>query len=149
MYYGGIDPGKNGGIAVIDDNNKMCYLSSMDNQSLVDCFSRAEWNREIVVCVEKVGALPGQGVTSMFNFGKSAGFIEGVLHSFFIPYQLITPQKWKKEFGLIHKDKKDSVLVCKQLFPDVNLLPTPRCTKESDGMAEAALMAIFAKRRLK
>lgn len=82
----------------------------------------------------------------MFNFGKSAGFIEGVLQAYGIPYQLITPQKWKKEFSLGHS-KEDSITVCKRLFPSVKLLPTDRCKKESDGMAEALLMAEYARRK--
>ena len=95
--------------------------------------------------VEKVGAMPGQGVTSMFHFGKSAGFIEGVLNAFRIPFSLVTPQKWKKEFGL-HSDKQESINVCKELFPQANLLPTSRCRKDSDGMAEALLIAEFGRR---
>jgi len=95
--------------------------------------------------VEKVGAMPGQGVVSMFNFGKSAGFIEGVLSAYHISYILVPPQRWKKEFDL-HSDKQQSIDVCKRLFPDVNLLPTPRCKKPSDGMAEALLIAEYARR---
>lgn len=148
MFYGGIDPGAKGSICVIDENNKIMYLNTMSEKNLIMCFSVFK-EKDIIVCVEKVGAMPGQGVTSMFNFGKSAGFIEGVLSAYFIPYQLVSPKTWKKEFSLIHKEKSDSIRVCKQLFPDINLLPTPRCTKESDGMAEATLMAVYAKRRMK
>lgn len=148
MYYGGIDPGAKGAISVIDENNKIMYINTMSENNLIMCFSVFK-EKDIIVCVEKVGAMPGQGVTSMFNFGKGAGFIEGVLSAYFIPYQLIPPQTWKKEFSLIHKEKSDSIRVCKQLFPDINLLPTPRCTKESDGMAESSLMAVYAKRRMK
>ena len=83
----------------------------------------------------------------MFNFGKSAGFIEGVLTALGIPFQLVTPQRWKKEFTL-HNSKQSSIDVCKRLFPDVDLRPTGRCRKDSDGMAEALLMAEFAKRKL-
>lgn len=148
MFYAGIDPGSKGSICVIDDSNKIMYLNPMSEKNLVTCFYTLK-DKDIIVCVEKVGAMPGQGVTSMFNFGKGAGFIEGVLSALFIPYQLIPPQTWKKEFSLIRKEKVDSIRVCKQLFPDINLFPTPRCTKESDGMAEAALMALYAKRRMK
>lgn len=149
MYYGGIDVGNKGGIAVIDDNNKIVYLSPMRQLALIECFSKRKWDTGIIVCVEKVSAMPGQGVTGMFNFGKSAGFIEGVLAACFIPYQLVSPQTWKKEFGLIHKNKSDSIHVCKQLFPDINLFPTERCRKESDGLAESVLMSLYSKRRLK
>jgi crossover junction endodeoxyribonuclease RuvC len=98
-------------------------------------------------CLEKVGAMPGQGVTSMFNFGVSYGYIKGVLEANRIPYQEIPPQRWKKEFGL-NSDKAASVEVCRKLFPDVNLLATPRCRKPHDGMAEALLLAEYARRKL-
>lgn len=89
--------------------------------------------------------MPGQGVTSMFHFGKSAGYIEGVLCALRIPFTLVTPQKWKKEFEL-HSDKTESIKVCQKLFEGVNLLPTPRCKKPSDGMAEALLIAEYGRR---
>ena len=70
-----------------------------------------------------------------------------MLQSFEIPYQLIPPQTWKKEFSL-NKSKEKSIDVCKRLFPGVKLLATPRCKKEHDGMAEALLMAEYARRKL-
>ena len=83
----------------------------------------------------------------MFHFGKAAGFIEGVLCALGIPFQLIPPQRWKKEYSL-GSDKQQSVDACRGLFPNVSLLPTERCRKPSDGMAEALLMAEYARRRL-
>jgi crossover junction endodeoxyribonuclease RuvC len=147
MLYAGIDPGSHGAVSVIDENNEVVYALAMSRENLVTVGKYLQ-DKSCMVCVEKVGAMPGQGVTSMFNFGKNAGYIEGVLESFGLPYQLIPPQRWKKEFGLIHGDKTDSVRVCKQLFPKANLLPTPRCRKESDGIAESLIMAEYAKRRL-
>ena len=91
--------------------------------------------------------MPGQGVVSMFNFGHNLGFIEGLLQAFGISYQLVPPQTWKKEFS-VTSDKNTSIQVCQKLFPDVNLLPTQRSRKPSDGMAEALLMAEYAKRKL-
>ena len=102
----------------------------------------------ITACVEKVGAMPGQGVTSMFNFGKSAGYIEGVLSALGIPYQLVMPKRWKGEFTLNGKDKAASVAVCRKLFPEICLKRSDRCRVDSDGMAEALLLAEFARRRL-
>jgi crossover junction endodeoxyribonuclease RuvC len=99
-----------------------------------------------IAAVEKVGAMPGQGVTSMFSFGQSFGFILGVLTAFGIPYQLVPPRKWKTEFGLINTEKQDSVTVAKRLFPGVSLLPTERCRKESDGMSDSLLLAEYARR---
>lgn len=146
--YIGIDPGKSGAFAVIDGPNREAFAwGDTEFAAFMAQYSDAARARRayIVAAVEKVGAMPGQGVTSMFNFGKSAGFIEGVLTAVGIPFQLVTPRKWKTDFGL-DSDKAKSIAVCKQLFPGVNLLATPRCFRESDGMAEALLIAEYARR---
>lgn len=98
-------------------------------------------------CLERVGAMPGQGVTSMFKFGENFGFIQGLLTAYGIPYELVTPQKWKKEFQ-VTGDKNSSIAVCKRLFQGVSLRRTDRCKTDHDGMAEALLMAEYARRRL-
>ena len=109
--------------------------------------SAADSAEGAMCCLEHVGARPGQGVTSMFSFGENFGFIQGLLTAYSIPFELVRPQKWKKEFS-ITADKNSSIEVCKRLFPDVSLLATPKCKKPSDGIAEALLMAEYAKRRL-
>ena len=141
--YIGIDPGKKGALAIIDGENvsvipfdEDAYIQELHIASKLPC----------VCCLERVGAMPGQGVTSMFNFGDNFGFLRGVLRSYRIPFELVTPQKWKKEFGV--SGKNESVTVCKRLFPGVSLLATEKCRKDSDGMAEALLMAEYARRRL-
>ena len=150
MIYAGIDPGKNGGVSIIDENSNVLFCKKMSNEVLIEAFTKVKnENKNCIVCGEKVGAMTGQGVTGMFNFGKGAGFIEGVLETLSIPYQLVPPVTWKKEFSLIGKDKKESIAVAKKLYPSVNLFPTERCKKESDGMAESLLMATYAKRKLK
>lgn len=146
MIYIGIDPGKKGGYAWIWDE-AVRTMPWDDTFFPHDMHFLQAAGDGIIACVEKVGAMPGQGVTSMFNFGKSAGYIEGVLAGLGIPYQLITPQRWKKEYTL-HNSKQKSIEVCKRLFPEVNLLPTPRSKVPSDGMAEALLMAEYARRKL-
>lgn len=146
----GIDPGKKGGIALIDTETKVvCTFPYSDKELIGLCRDESySGNTEhIMCCLEKVGAMPGQGVVSMFSFGQSVGYIKGVLESFRIPYQEITPQKWKREFGL-SSDKAVSAEVCRRLFPDISLLATPRCKKPHDGMAEALLMAEYARRKL-
>lgn len=141
----GIDPGKKGGYAVLIDG-KVWVAKAWDDNEFVDCMRQvSQMNTMARAAVEKVGAVHGNGVTSMFSFGKSAGFIEGALRAFDIPYQLVSPQRWKNEFGL-NSDKEKSIIVCKRLFPEVNLLPTPRCRKESDGIAESLLIGCFAYR---
>lgn len=145
----GIDPGKSGGIACIDTETGIRYTEPYSDKALIDMCRHESYNKteHIMCCLEKVGAMPGQGVVSMFNFGQSVGYIKGVLESFRIPYQEITPQKWKREFGLT-SDKAVSAEVCRKLFPDIDLLATPRCKKPHDGMAEALLMAEYARRKL-
>lgn len=143
MNYIGIDPGKKGGFAVLSESGSLVmpwddalFIRTMESLRGGPC----------VTCLEHVGAMPKQGVTSMFNFGVSFGFIQGVLSAFGIPFELIRPQKWKKEFSI--SDKNESIAVCQRLFPNVSLLPTERCRVPSDGMAEALLMAEYARRKL-
>ena len=144
----GIDPGKSGGIACIDEKENFSFTVPYSDSALISlCSDAFNFGREVICCLEKVGAMPGQGVVSMFSFGQSVGYIKGVLESFRIPYQEITPQKWKREFGLT-SDKAKSAEICGRLFPDVSLLATPRCKKPHDGMAEALLMAEYARRKL-
>lgn len=143
--YVGIDPGKSGAMAVLFPNgnvktvpfNTASYIVTIDDIK----------SQEVVCCLEKVGAMPGQGVVSMFNFGHNLGFIEGILQANLISYQLVPPQTWKKEFSL-SSDKGKSIEVCQKLFPKANLLATDRSRKPSDGIAEAVLMAEYARRRL-
>lgn len=141
MIYIGIDPGAKGGIAIINEDEVHAYAYSDDELKRI-C---SDIKGDALCFVEKVGAMPGQGVVSMFNFGKSYGYILGVLEADKIPYQLISPHKWKNHFSL-SKDKGASVQLAKRLYPQISLLPTVRCKKESDGMAEALLIALYAKR---
>lgn len=158
MIYIGIDPGKNGGIAVIHDKFPKPFDISVykySDDDLIDVIaictkgaSIAVHRDEEIKCVlEKVNAMPGQGVVSMFNFGQNFGFIQGVLKAYEIPFELVPPQKWKKEFS-VTSDKNTSIEVAKRLFPGVNLKATERCKKDHDGMAEALLMAEYARRKL-
>lgn len=98
-------------------------------------------------CLEKVSSMPGQGVASTFTFGMNFGWIKGVLELGEIPYQEIRPQQWKKEFSL-NSEKAKSIEVCRRLFPDVDLKRTPKCRIPHDGIAEALLMAEYARRKL-
>lgn len=146
MIYIGIDPGKSGGFAIIDDGLIITHAyNDEDFVRYMESVSKSGENA--IACLEQVGAMPGQGVTSMFSFGKSAGFLEGVMQAFGIKYQLIRPQTWKKEFGL-NSSKQKSIDVCRKLFPEISLLRTEKCKKPHDGMAEALLMAEYAKRRM-
>lgn len=142
MIYIGIDVGKSGAFAYVSESLVYAYPWDKDKFIAV-MLDAAEY--KAIACVEKVGAMPHQGVTSTFNFGKNAGYIEGVLETLEIPYQLVPPQKWKKEYSL-GSDKKQSIEVCKRLFPDVSLRRTDKCRTDDDGMAEALLLALYAQR---
>ena len=147
MIYIGVDPGKAGGYAWIWDG--AVTVRPWDDEFFVDEMRdiAAMPNRKMAA-VETVGAMPGQGVTSMFNFGKNAGYIEGVLTALGIPYQLVPPAKRKKEFSLIGKDKQASIITCRKLFPELDLKRTERCRTDSDGKAEATLLAEYARRKM-
>ena len=145
MIWIGVDPGKVGGYAWIWDGT--VTVRPWDDEFFVQdmrCLSLT--GEKCMACVEKVGARPGQGTVSMFNFGKSAGYIEGVLSALGIPYQLVPPNKWKKEFSLFGKDKQASIITCRKLFPELDLKRTERCRTDSDGKAEATLLAEYARR---
>ena len=147
MIYIGIDPGKNGGIAKINTDTGFVKTVTFSEESLIsELEGYFMFDKSPLRCVlEKVNAMPGQGVVSMFNFGQNYGFIQGVLKAYGIPYELVTPQKWKKEFSCT-SDKNTSIEVCKRLFPNVNLKATDRCRKDHDGMAEALLIAEYGRR---
>ncbi|MGN1300855.1 MAG: hypothetical protein ACI4VC_05880 [Clostridia bacterium] len=148
MIYIGIDPGKNGGIAVINDSDNSVDTYTFSEERIVaELLIRYILKQDCKCVLEKVNAMPGQGVVSMFNFGQNYGFIQGVLKAYNIPFELVPPQKWKKEFS-VTSDKNTSIEVCKRLFPHVNLKATERCKKDHDGMAEALLMAEYARRHL-
>lgn len=148
MIYIGIDPGKNGGIAVLHvlKNNQFVSASTyvFDESSLINILDEVK-SYSCKCTLEHVHAMPKQGVSSTFNFGMNFGFIQGVLKAYGIPYELVTPQKWKKEFSCT-SDKNTSIDVCKRLFPNVNLKATERCKKDHDGMAEALLIAEYGRR---
>ena len=144
MIYIGIDPGKSGALAVISDDGAVSVVP-FDTDTYVATLRYVPGQTRAVL--EHVTAMPKQGVTSMFHFGENFGYIKGLLEANGIPYELVRPQKWKKEFG-ITGDKNSSIAVCKRLFPGVSLRRTERCRKDDDGMAEALLMAEYARRRL-
>lgn len=146
MIYIGIDPGKKGAMAVIFGGMDEVVLVPFDEREYTNILRNVA-GQTVKVCLEHVGAMPGQGVVSMFHFGENFGYIRGILSSFEISYELVRPQKWKKEFS-ISGNKNRSIEVCKRLFPAISLRRTDRCRKDDDGMAEALLMAEYARRRL-
>ena len=144
MIYIGIDPGKSGAMAIIDgDEIKVIPFGPKE----YICALAGLMDRKAVCCLEHVSAMPRQGVTSTFNFGENFGWIQGILDAFGVSYELVRPVKWKREFS-VTADKNSSIAVCKRLFPDVSLKRTERCVKDDDNLAEAILLAEYARRRL-
>lgn len=154
MIYLGIDPGKKGAIAAIETNldgdieyiDAMPFVNEIDYMHFLE--DRLAFRKAVSFrcCLEKVGPHPGEGVKSSFSFGENFGFIRGLLVACKIPYQLVLPQKWKREFSL-GSDKNESIEVCRRLFPDIDLRASERSRKDHDGMAEALLMAEYARRK--
>lgn len=145
MIYIGIDPGKDGAMAIILEAGGI-EIVPFSPEGYRDALAEFP-PMECRCCLERVGPMPKQGVTSMFKFGENFGFIQGLLTAHRISFELVTPQKWKREFQ-ITGEKNSSIAVCNRLFPDVSLRRTERCRKDDDGMAEALLMAEYARRRL-
>lgn len=145
MYFIGIDPGKSGALAVIDDEGYVLNTNTFDENDYVAVLSEMSSAGNVKVVLEHVGAMPGQGSVSMFNFGANFGFIKGLLAANNLPYELVRPQKWKRMFSCT-SDKNTSVEVAHRLFPNVDLRRTTRCSKPHDGMAEALLMAEYCRR---
>ena len=147
MIFVGIDPGKYGGIAIIQDGTPIIVATALTKENFLDFIEWYAGQTDMCrVCLEKVHAMPKQGAVSMFTFGEGYGWLKGVLDLAKISYQEIPPQTWKKEFGL-NSNKTNSIEVCKQLFPKISLTPAGKRVPQ-DGLAEALLMAEYARRKL-
>ncbi len=138
----GIDPGATGAIAFYDEeSNKVDVFDLPMIGKLVDGYALGSYMRDENikrVNVEKVGAMKGQGVTSMFNFGANYGAILGVCGCLGLSVNLVTPQKWKKKAGLIKKEKDASRQLAKTMFP-----LAPLDLKKHHGRADAILIAVY------
>ena len=130
MIIIGIDPGLSGGIAVLD-NNKVLELFDMPvmadgkknkkqlNSALLAKLIKESTSNtsESAVIVEQVNAMPGQGVTSMFNFGQTFGAIKGICATLELPIFFVRPSKWKKHFELINSSKDASRTKAIEMYP--------------------------------
>lgn len=146
MTYIGIDPGKKGAFAIIAE--KTVSVFPYEEDSFVDQMSWLYGIPDCICALEKVHSMPKQGVSSTFSFGENFGFIQGVLKAFSIPFELVPPQKWKREFS-VTAEKKTSIEACMRRFPMVKLRRTPDSKRNDDGMAEALLIAEYARRHFK
>lgn len=153
VKYIGIDPGRDGAIAIVSDKDVFDYTTMMMGgkdlllRSIYNWLSLNTTKSEAVACIENVHAMPGQGVTSMFNFGFVTGAIHGILASLAIRYHLVTPQAWKKEILTgTAKDKKAAIDYCLRAYPGINLLATPKSRVPHSGLADAICIAEFCSR---
>lgn len=146
MIWIGIDPGAKGALALIGSTGEPKLIPFDQRLYIERLKALKETGEKCVCCIEAVQPIRGNGIIALFRLGQSYGWLLGILDAIGIPYQPITPQKWKKEFGLT-SDKAKSIEVCRRLYPDVNLKRTERSKKDDDNCAEAVLMATYAKRK--
>ena len=97
-------------------------------------------NENISVVVEQVSAMPGQGVTSMFNFGQSFGLIKGICSAMELPIYYVRPAKWKKYFSLINSEKDASRTKVIEMFPNIS---HKLSRKKDNNKADAILIALY------
>lgn len=145
----GIDPGKTGGICILDDNGKVLTLAAMpingdelDVQAicrLISCPASVE-----ACAIERVGAMPGQGLSSTFRFGFGTGMLHGIIRTLGIPLEVASPQVWQKSFGGLNGgDKSHTAAHAARLFPGLDLRASPRCKKPHEGMVDALGIATW------
>ena len=149
----GIDPGLSGAIAVMH-NKKVINMYDMpvmaegkknkrqlNSSQLVNIIKEnINENEETIVVVEQVNAMPGQGVTSMFNFGQTFGAIKGVCAALKLPIFFVRPSKWKKHFELINSSKDASRTKVIEMYPT---LSDQLAKKRDVNKSDAVLIAKF------
>jgi crossover junction endodeoxyribonuclease RuvC len=149
MMILGIDPGAKGGMCLMDDDEKICHLMKTpetecdikDQIRELAAIARSD-GHEVKALIEQVSAMPGQGVTSMFTFGRGYGFMRGVLISLAIPILEVHPKTWQKPLGVQPRNKEEKKKAFKnrlkakaqQLFPGF---------KMTDAVCDAALIAKY------
>ena len=155
MLIIGIDPGISGSICFFEDGkiidvvemptmlegkkNKKQVNGSQIYNEISKRISKLE-NHKIRVVIEQVSAMPGQGVTSMFNFGQSFGILKGICSSMQLPMYFVRPAKWKKYFNLINSQKDASRTKAIQIFP---YFSSQLSRKKDSNKADAILIASF------
>ena len=155
MLIIGIDPGITGAICFFEDR-KIIDLIEMPNMAVGkknkrqvngaqvynEIFERIKnYNKkDIKVVIEQVSAMPGQGVTSMFNFGQSFGVLKGICSAMQLPMYFVRPAKWKKYYSLINSKKDASRTKVIEIFPHIS---TQLSKKKDSNKADAILIASF------
>ena len=143
----GIDVGSKGCIAVISDATTVEKLIDYTNH-WADELTLIKHEYDVsMVCMEKVSAMRGQGVTSMFSFGMKVGELHGILNTLGLPYREIRPQEWMKGLGLSRdkkQRKKDIAEIASRQFPMAELYGPQGGLK--DGRSDALLIAEYCRR---
>ena len=154
MLIIGIDPGISGSICFFEDgkileviempvmtegkkNKKQVNGAQIYNEFLKRINNKGD---QIRVVIEQVSAMPGQGVTSMFNFGQSYGILKGRCSAMQLPMFFVRPAKWKKYFNLINSQKDASRTRAIEIFP---YFSTQLSKKKDSNKADAILIASF------
>ena len=150
----GIDPGLSGAIAILE-NNKVLNIFDIPvmsegkknkrqlNSALTCKFIKRKYplnDEEVAVVVEQVNAMPGQGVTSMFNFGQTFGALKGICAALRITNFFVRPSKWKKHFELINSSKDASRTKAIEMYPK---LSNQLAKKKDVNKSDAILIARF------
>ena len=155
MLVIGIDPGISGSICFFRDgkiidvvempimaegkkNKKQVNGSQIFNEILLRIKNVDK--KEVKVVIEQVSAMPGQGVTSMFNFGQSFGILKGICSAMQLPMYFVRPAKWKKYFNLINSEKDASRTRAIEIFP---YFSSELSRKKDSNKADAILIASF------
>ena len=155
MLIIGIDPGISGSICFFEDgkildvinmptmtdgkkNKKQVNGSQIYNEILKRIKKTGDQNIRVVI--EQVSAMPGQGVTSMFNFGQSFGILKGICSAMQLPMYFVRPAKWKKYFNLINSEKDASRTRAIEIFP---YFSSELSKKKDSNKADAILIANF------
>ena len=155
MLVIGIDPGISGSICFFQDGkiNDVVEMPTMiegkKNKKQVNgsqIFNEISYRtkkidkKDIKVVIEQVSAMPGQGVTSMFNFGQSFGILKGICSAMQLPMYFVRPAKWKKYFNLINSEKDASRARAIEIFP---YFSSQLSRKKDTNKADAILIASF------
>ena len=155
MLIIGIDPGISGSICFLKDGivedvvemptmaegkkNKKQVNSSQIFNEIYKRIKNID-KKNIKVVIEQVSAMPGQGVTSMFNFGQSFGVLKGICSAMSLPVYYVRPAKWKKYFNLINSEKDASRTRAIEIFPYIS---AQLSRKKDSNKADAILISSF------
>jgi len=155
MLIIGIDPGITGSICFFEDGkildvvemptmtegkkNKRQVNGSQVYNEISKRIKHLD-KKDIKVIIEQVSAMPGQGVTSMFNFGQSFGILKGMCSAMQLPMYFVRPTKWKKYFSLINSEKDASRTKAIEIFP---YFSSNLSKKKDSNKADAILIASY------